>query len=130
AAVYVESGSPTSAAAGLATRAVRGKRPVNSFAKAMPMAVPSALRIHEPTLIGEVTLNIRSMLKKRLGLPRSEINSSGLDVTPKSANAQARRASAWLPRSSDRYARPAEAPASPPVKKYIGISHVQIGSLM
>src|SRR6185312_6739538 len=97
---------------------------------ATPFADPETATTHEPTLIGEVTLNIRSMFRNRAGRPRSEINSGGLTpIAPNAAN-QARRASTSLPRSPDRYARPAEAPATPPVKKYAEISHVQVGCLI
>ena len=84
---------------------------------AAAVAMPLSVRIHEPTLIGEVTLNIRSMLRNRAGFPRSEVKSAGLSVTPTNALAQARRARTSLPRNPDRNARPALAPAIPPVKK-------------
>src|SRR5436305_1675411 len=45
------------------------------------------MRIHEPTLIGEVTLNIRSMLRNRSGLPRSEISRIGLAAQEERARA-------------------------------------------
>ena len=45
----------------------RGNQPVQTLAAASAVVAPLALRIHEPTLIGEVTLNIRSMLRKRAG---------------------------------------------------------------
>ena len=84
------------------TRARRGNKPKSEDAAETPIAAPLALRIHEPTLIGEVTLNIRSMFRNRDGTPRSEISSSGLVPTPASAAAHARRASSSLPRTSDR----------------------------
>jgi hypothetical protein len=40
-------------------------------------APPDTNRIHEPTLIGDVTLKTRSMCRNRSGLPRSEISSAG-----------------------------------------------------
>src|SRR5689334_14588775 len=70
--VYVASGRPNSAAPGLANRAGPGNSPVNVFAAAIPVVVPLTERTQEPTLIGDVTLNIRSMFRKRLGTPRSE----------------------------------------------------------
>ena len=45
---------------------------------AAAIAPLSATSSQEPTFIGEVGLKTRSMLKKRAGLPRSEISSSGL----------------------------------------------------
>ena len=81
------------------------------------MLVPLAVRIHEPTLIGEVILNMRSMLMKRKGRPRSEESSNGLTLTDKSEMPQALLPSSSLPRSSEKYASPADAPARPPVKR-------------
>jgi len=49
------------------------------------VVAPLADRIQEPTLIGEVTLNIRSMFRKRIGRPRSEIRSAGLAAIAPSA---------------------------------------------
>ncbi len=117
AAVYVDSGRPNRAAAGRETRAVRGSSPVHAFTAAAAVVAPLALSTHEPTLIGEVTLNIRSMLRKRAGLPRSEMRRTGLTLTPASATPQLRRASVSLPRTPARKANPAAAPPIPPVKK-------------
>jgi hypothetical protein len=47
-------------------------------------------------------LNMRSMLRKRVGTPRSDTSSAGLTPMPAIAAAQARRASSSLPRSSAR----------------------------
>src|SRR5205085_11778545 len=58
AAVYVDSGKPSSAEAGRATLAARGNRPVHAFTAARLVLMPAADKIQEPTLIGEVTLNI------------------------------------------------------------------------
>jgi hypothetical protein len=103
---------------------------VNVFVAAIPVVVPLPVRIHEPTLIGDVTLNSRSMFRKREGTPRSEIRSGGLAVMLTSDTPQARRARTSLPLSSARYASPADAPAIPPKKKYVGISGVHTGFLM
>ncbi len=118
AAVYVASGSPSaadSARAGRATRA--GTRPVHASAAATVVVRPLPTSTHDPTLIGDVTLNSRSMLRKRSGRPRSEISSAGLTPTATAAFSHARRASSSLPRSPAASASPAEAPAIPPVKK-------------
>src|SRR3954454_12684211 len=102
----------TSAAA--AARATRAAGPASYGVHPPPaptvVASPLALRIHEPTLIGEVTLNSRSMLRNRDDLPRSEISSAGLTPTPASAHAHARRASSSLPRRPAASASPADAP--------------------
>src|SRR3954453_3773090 len=109
---------PSAAAATRATRAAgTGTYGVHASAAATVVARPLALRIHEPTLIGEVTLNSRSMLRNRDDLPRSEISSAGLTPTPASAHAHARRASSPLPRTPAASASPADAPPTPPVKK-------------
>ena len=94
------------------------------------MLAPLAASTHEPTLMGEVSLTMRSMFMKRAGRPRSEMSSAGLASTAAPAVAHARRASSSQPRSSASWASPAEAPARPPVKKYHGISGVQTGSLI
>src|SRR5256885_4515547 len=94
-------------------------------ATAMPLATSS----QDPTLIGEVTLKTRSMLKNRSGRPRSEISRAGLVEIPAKASAQARRASRRLPDSDARWAGAADAPPRPPLKKYQGISGFQTGSL-
>src|SRR3954466_5344333 len=109
---------PSAAAATRATRpAGTGTYGLHASAAAIAVVSPLALRIHEPTLIGEVTLNSRSMLRNRDDLPRSEISRSGLVPTPASAHAQARRASSSLPRRPATSASPADAPPRPPVKK-------------
>ncbi len=59
----------------------RGSRPAIRSAAAAPLDKPLALTIQVPTLIGEVTLNIRSMFKNRSGRPRSAISSGGLTPT-------------------------------------------------
>ena len=51
--------------------------PSSSSAAAVFDAPPETKRIHDPTLIGDVTLKTRSILRKRSGRPRSEINNSG-----------------------------------------------------
>src|SRR5579884_4405736 len=58
AAVYVDRGSPSSAAIGLASRPQRGNRPSQTWALASAVVAPLRVRFHEPTLMGEVTLNI------------------------------------------------------------------------
>ena len=70
------------------------------------------------------------MFAVRNGLPRSELSSSGLTAFAASAIAHARLASSSFPRTREHTARPAPAPATPPVKKYVGISQVQTGRLI
>src|SRR3954467_8109168 len=67
AAVYVLSGSPRTAAPALAAAPARGALPVHELAAAAAVSGPKALSSHEPMLIGELILNIRSMFKKRAG---------------------------------------------------------------
>src|SRR3954454_22607915 len=118
---------PSSPATTFAGLEARGNRPRSSFAAARAVAGLDKLRFHEPRLMGEVTLNSRSMLKKREGRPRSEISSAGLTPRPANASVQADFASFSLPVSSAPRPSPAEAPASPPVKKYMGISQLHTG---
>ena len=93
------------------------------------VVAPLAASTQEPTLIGEVILNMRSMFKKRSGRPRSEISSAGLTATaPKEVN-HARRASSGWRRPLSAASVP-DAPARPPVNRYQGISGVHTGSLM
>src|SRR3954449_4917427 len=117
AAVYVLRGNPSKPAAIFAARPRRGKRPVWSLSTARLVVPPLAGSSHEPTLIGEVTLNIRSMLMKRSGRPRSDMRRAGLAPTPASAFSHARRASSGLPRASASRAKVADTPPRPPVKK-------------
>ena len=103
--------------------------PRTSLAAASPAAGPNEERIQVPTLIGEVGLKTRSMLRNRAGRPRSEIRRGGLTDTPASAASRAFLARASLPLKRATRARSADAPARPPAKKYAGISQVQVGSL-
>jgi hypothetical protein len=75
--VYVLSGSPSSAEAPSATSFTRGARCVASSAAARVVTPPLAPSSHEPTLIGEVGLKTRNMLRNRSGRPRSAIRSGG-----------------------------------------------------
>ena len=84
---------------------------------AVPAAAAGACRdrraTHEPTLIGEVTLKTRSMLRKRSGRPRSVISSTGLTPTPASATQpRAVRASVGCRSAGARQPRRGRAPAS------------------
>ena len=51
---------------------------------------PLTVEIQEPMLIGDVVLNTRSMLRKRVGPPRSEIRTTGLTAMPASVGGPAR----------------------------------------
>ena len=113
--VYDASGIPRNADATCAPRpSGPSPPPLSAWNAAGAVTVPNPARIHEPTLMGEVTLNIRSMFRNRDDTPRSLISSAGLTTLPPSATSQARCASASSPRTSDSSARPADAPASPP----------------
>ncbi len=112
AAVYEASGRPRTAAAVRASRPP-GSRTTWSAAPALA-AAPNPARTHDPTLIGEVTLNIRSMCRNRSGRPRSEISSTGLANAPAAATADARRASTGLPLASASRDSAADVPARPP----------------
>src|SRR4051812_20009573 len=116
-------------AANCAGRAPGIARPRNELAAAGTVRTPPIARSHEPTLIGEVTLKTRSMLRKRSGLPRSEVSRSGLTESAPNAISQERRASSRLPVRAAASANVADAPPRPPVKKEVGVSQVQTGGL-
>ena len=84
---------------------------------ARPASRRPSIRSHEPTLIGEVTLTTRSMLRKRRGLPRSEVRSIGLTESDAREISHDLRARSRLPVRSAAKARVADAPPRPPVKK-------------
>jgi hypothetical protein len=114
----VASGRPSAAAAACAGRATAlGTSGVHASAAATVVVTPLAASTHDPTLIGEVTLKSRSMLRKRAGRPRSEMSSAGLTAIPAKAFSHARRARSSLPARPAASASPADAPARPPVKK-------------
>src|SRR5206468_2348023 len=113
-----------------ASRPVRPNKPNRSWAVATAAVVPVAARIHDPTLIGDVTLNTRSMLKNRAGTPRSRISKIGLPVPAARQMRPALRASLRLPVTSAVQASIADAPVRPPKKKYQGTSGFQTGALM
>ncbi len=73
AAVYVATAGPIAPAASVAARPSPGYSPETSLAAAIPATGPNPLSTQVPTLIGEVTLNTRNMLRKRSGRPRSWI---------------------------------------------------------
>jgi hypothetical protein len=120
---------PSAAAPSFAAGPARSNRPSISWAAATPVRVQLPARIHDPMLIGEVTLNIRSMFRNRSGRPRSDTSRAGLAPAAASATGHVRRASSRLPAAPAIAAIVAEQPASPPVKKYQGISQVHTGCL-
>src|SRR5262245_55076189 len=87
-------------------------------------------RIQLPTLMGDVTLNTRSMLRSRSGRPRSDMSKSGLTAFATDAIWMLRWASSSLPETRATRLNTDDAPPSPPVKKYHGISRCQTGSLI
>src|SRR5690348_9020807 len=96
--------------------------PSTSHAASAVVAAPEPARIHEPTLIGEVTLKTRNMFRKRSGRPRSLTSSTGLTTSAASPIHIDVFASRSLRAARAVRLRIDEAPASPPVKKYHGIS--------
>src|SRR3954465_10943602 len=101
---------------------MRGARPVRLEAAAIPASGAYPDSTHEPTLIGEVGLNTRSMLKNRSGRPRSctrairdrEMAENAVSLPACSSWG---RLLAWAPAASTD-----EAPARPPRKRYPAIS--------
>src|SRR5690348_17753810 len=101
--------------------------PRTSQATTAVSAAPLALRIHVPTLIGEVGLNTRSMFRNRSGRPRSLTSSSGLTFTAAAATSEEVRARERLPAIRAASDRLADAPARPPVNRYQPTSDFQTG---
>jgi hypothetical protein len=75
--VYVASGGPVANQVSSASH-FSGRGPPSAWsAAAVFPEVLEATRIQLPTLIGEVSLNTRSMFRNRSGRPRSEMRSMG-----------------------------------------------------
>ena len=103
----------------------------SAFAAAIPVAGPYAARIHEPTLIGEVTLNIRSMFRSARARPRSEISSAGLTADAGERHRpRAPREHVVAGAAAARYASRPRRPPSRRRRSTHGISGVQTGALM
>ena len=105
---------PTRPAPNPAARPIPGAIPVISDAAASPDSVPKGARIHEPTDSGDVGLITRSMLRKRVGRPRSWISAPTLTSAPPSAASRPTRRSPGRPVTSASAASVAETPAAPP----------------
>ena len=88
----------------------------------------NAARHQAPRFIGERGLKTRSMLRKRAGRPRSEINSAGAGTTAASATLRATAAERSSPDRSAASATNADPDAIPPSQKYSGISQVHTGA--
>src|SRR5688572_13506437 len=99
-------------------------------AVATPFVAPDNATTQDPTLIGDVILKTRSMLRKRAGRPRSVISSTGFAMEASIATAQERRASRRWPASSAASAKVDAPPVSPPVKKYHGTCGFHTGGLI
>src|SRR5204862_1434712 len=76
AAVYVQTSGPSAADVAVAAAPRRWKRPSAAVAADTPMAGPYPASVQEPMLIGELGFNMRSMLAKRAGRPRSWIRAA------------------------------------------------------
>jgi len=113
----LSAGPSRTPAAALESAPNRGTRPNMLLAAAAVTVAPVPASTHEPTLIGEVSLNIRIMFRNRAGRPRSEISSAGLISTPASDALHADRASRSFDASCAPSPSVADAPASPPTKK-------------
>ena len=96
---------------------------IRSTSAAAATAAPplKAVRIHEPRLIGEVSLITRSMFTKRSGRPRSSTRATAPTLTAPSAASRQLRRSASRPLSCAPAASTAEPPATPPRKRYAAI---------
>ncbi len=114
AAVYVQTPGPRTAAPAVAAAPARGSRPVTAQAAEAPAAPPNPDRSQEPTLIGEVGLNTRSMFTKRSGRPRSATRATPDRPTAPTAATLDTLACRWFPVAWANPASTAEAAVSPP----------------
>ena len=133
-AVYVVSAGPSTAEPTPAARPTPGSRPAtsravrrpatfrttgttragSSVAIAIPAKVPNGARIHEPTFIGEVHLNTRSMFTKRSGTPRSCTSATTLTTAAPPAVSREARRSVGRPVRSPNAPTADALPARPP----------------
>ena len=127
--VYVASGGPLANETSPARTLIGFRMSSSSSAAAVLVAPLETKRIQLPTLIGEVTLNTRSMLRKRSGLPRSEISRIGETISAAAPTYSADFARRSFPLSFASRCMTLEPPARPPVKRYVGISGFHTGSL-
>ena len=81
---------------------------------ATPMPALKALRIHEPRLIGDVSLMVRIMLTKRSGLPRSFTSAAAPSITATKPDSRALRRNVFRPVSWAPAASRPDPPATPP----------------
>ena len=98
----------------MAARPAPGRRPVTSQTAAAPATGPYPASSQEPTLIGELGLNTRSMFANRAGRPRSLIRATADRLMAPSALIFAARASGRYPDSWAPAASTDDAPARPP----------------
>src|SRR4051812_46665056 len=75
--VYVASGGPERNDVASANHLTGRSTPSSSSAAAVFEAPPETTRIQLPTLIGDVTLNMRSMCRNRSGRPRADMSRIG-----------------------------------------------------
>src|ERR1700733_10452962 len=122
---------PSRAAAAVAARPADGRGPGPSGTAGAPATGPYAASSQEPTLIGELGLNTRSMCRNRSGRPRSCTRATADRLIAPSAPTLATRASSPYPDTSAPAASTDEAPARPPRNRYPGTSGTrQTGSLI
>src|SRR4051812_22612574 len=115
--VYVASGGPERNDIASASHFTGRSTPSSSSAAAVFEAPPETTRIQLPTLIGDVTLNILSMFKKRSGRPRSEMRRIGDAASATAPTYSALFARRSLPVTRAMPWRTEDAPAIPPVQK-------------
>jgi len=91
--------------------------PRRSIPTAAAARLPNTVSAHAPVDIGERVLTIRSMLKNRIGRPRSSTSSGGDGISAASATLRDSAAARWSPARSQANATNAEPAAIPPVQK-------------
>src|SRR5699024_11989993 len=92
-----------------------------STAAETPVPAPKQDRIHVPTLIGDVSLTVRIMFKKRSGLPRSSTRADALSPVETRADSRALRHSVARPVNWPPAASTPDPPATPPKNRYAAI---------
>src|SRR5579875_1470166 len=113
---------PSTAAPAVAAAPAVGSRPVTALTAAAPDTGPYTASSQDPTLIGELVLNTRSMFRKREGRPRSLTSATPDSAMAAVALTLALRASCGLPEACANAASTEDAPATPPRNRYPGTS--------
>src|SRR5215472_1770825 len=101
----------------------------NAGTSAAVLVAENVASVHDPIDIALCGFSTRSMLRNRLGRPRSVISRAADAGPPAAATHLASRARvSCVPAHSATLAMTAAPPAAPPTKKYSGTSQVHTGA--